>query len=136
MRGGSLPPMLSPDSVPKMSAWGLSCRQLESALERTADNGVLTRRIRSTLEELRQAAADVQTAAGQQAEERSRVMHLASIGLMIEILAHELYRATSAGLKRSLRPAMPAIPPRRVSRFACSTRSYARFKSASRSSIP
>ncbi len=73
--------------------------QLESALERTSEGQGLARHIRSALAELRDAAADVQTAAGQQADERSRVMHLASIGLMIEILAHELYRATSAGLK-------------------------------------
>ena len=49
--------------------------------------------------ELRAAAEMVQRAAGAQEKERSRVLHLASIGLMIESLAHELYRATSAGLE-------------------------------------
>ena len=70
--------MLSPEFRAEDERCGSSSPPLKSALERTADNGVLTRRIRSTLEELRQAAADVQTAAGQQAEERSRVMHLAA----------------------------------------------------------
>lgn len=73
--------------------------QLEEALANSASGAALSRRIRSALQDLRQAAADVQVAAGQQGEERDRVLHLASIGLMIEILAHELYRATSAGLK-------------------------------------
>lgn len=50
------------------------------------------------IEDLRKAA-DIMRQVGQsQAEERGRVFHLASIGLMIESLAHELYRATSAGL--------------------------------------
>ncbi|KQO70631.1 sensor histidine kinase [Methylobacterium sp. Leaf88] len=72
---------------------------LERALEPVQDGRNLTRRLRDTLNELRAAAEMVQRAAGAQAEERSRVLHLASIGLMIEILAHELYRATDAGLK-------------------------------------
>jgi len=73
--------------------------QLEEALAQTSNGTALSQRIAAALQELREAAADVQAAAGAQDEERSRVMHLASIGLMIEILAHELYRATSAGLR-------------------------------------
>ena len=73
--------------------------QLEEALAQTSNGTALSRRIATTLQQLREAAADVQAAAGAQDEERGRVMHLASIGLMIEILAHELYRATSAGLR-------------------------------------
>ncbi|WP_420469874.1 ATP-binding protein [Brevundimonas sp. FT23042] len=72
--------------------------QLEGAVRGNPEGAALGKRIRETLAELRKAASDVQAAAGQQVEERNRVMHLASIGLMIEILAHELYRATSAGL--------------------------------------
>jgi C4-dicarboxylate-specific signal transduction histidine kinase len=72
--------------------------QLKEALSETSDGAALSSRLAATLHELRKAAADVQSAAGVQNEERNRVMHLASIGLMIEILAHELYRATSAGL--------------------------------------
>ena len=73
--------------------------QLEEALAQISDRTALSRRVAAALLDLRKAAADVQAAAGAQEEERSRVMHLASIGLMIEILAHELYRATAAGLK-------------------------------------
>ena len=72
---------------------------LENALATVKDGPTLTRRLRDTLGELRSAAEFVQRAAGAQEQERSRVLHLASIGLMIEILAHELYRSTSAGLQ-------------------------------------
>ena len=54
--------------------------QLEEALAQTSNGTALSRRIAAALQELREAAADVQAAAGAQDEERSRVMHLASIG--------------------------------------------------------
>lgn len=72
---------------------------LEEALAPIENGPTLTRKLRDTLGELRRAAEFVQRAAGAQEQERSRVLHLASIGLMIEILAHELYRSTSAGLQ-------------------------------------
>jgi signal transduction histidine kinase len=72
---------------------------LEDALRGSDAGRDLTRKLRGTLGELREAAEVVQRAAGAQEKERSRVLHLASIGLMIESLAHELYRATSAGLE-------------------------------------
>ncbi|WP_185965172.1 sensor histidine kinase [Glacieibacterium frigidum] len=72
---------------------------LEDALRGSEDGRDLTRKLRGTMSELRAAAEVVQRAAGAQEKERSRVLHLASIGLMIESLAHELYRATSAGLE-------------------------------------
>ena len=72
---------------------------LEDALRDSDGGRDLTRKLRSTMGELRAAAEVVQRAAGAQEKERSRVLHLASIGLMIESLAHELYRATSAGLE-------------------------------------
>ncbi|TGT71812.1 MULTISPECIES: ATP-binding protein [unclassified Mesorhizobium] len=72
---------------------------LESALRESEGGRNLTRQFRSTVAELRAAAELVQRAAGAQDRERSRVLHLASIGLMIESLAHELYRATAAGLE-------------------------------------
>ena len=71
---------------------------LEEALRGSDAGRDLTRKLRNTLGELREAAELVQRAAGAQEKERSRVLHLASVGLMIESLAHELYRATSAGL--------------------------------------
>ncbi len=71
---------------------------LKEALRGSDAGRELTRKLRNTLGELREAAELVQRAAGAQEKERSRVLHLASIGLMIESLAHELYRATSAGL--------------------------------------
>jgi signal transduction histidine kinase len=72
---------------------------LEEALKDSGAGRDLTRKLRSTMVELRAAAEVVQRAAGAQEKERSRVLHLASVGLMIESLAHELYRATSAGLE-------------------------------------
>jgi signal transduction histidine kinase len=72
---------------------------LEEALKESGAGRDLTKQVRSTMVELRAAAEVVQRAAGAQEKERSRVLHLASIGLMIESLAHELYRATSAGLE-------------------------------------
>lgn len=86
---------------------------LEEALAPIEDGPRLTRKLRETLGELRRAAEFVQRAAGAQEQERSRVLHLASIGLMIEILAHELYRSTSAGLQ--------TIAQARKSRDATST---------------
>lgn len=83
---------------------------LEEALRGSENGRDLTRQLRNTVMELRAAAEMVQRAAGAQEKERSRVLHLASIGLMIESLAHELYRATAAGLdtiahaKRSRNP--------------------------------
>lgn len=71
---------------------------LEDALRESESGRNLTRQLRDTMTELRSAAELVQRAAGAQEKERSRVLHLASVGLMIESLAHELYRATSAGL--------------------------------------
>ncbi|MQB07186.1 hypothetical protein DXT91_24185 [Agrobacterium tumefaciens] len=73
--------------------------RLQQALRSTSGGSGLAQQIRSALDDLRDAANDLQSAADAQTEERERVMHLASIGLMIEILAHELYRATAAGLK-------------------------------------
>jgi signal transduction histidine kinase len=72
---------------------------LEDALRESDAGRDLTRNLRDTMSQLREAAELVQRAAGAQEKERSRVLHLASIGLMIESLAHELYRATSAGLQ-------------------------------------
>ncbi|OOC60092.1 hypothetical protein AS855_16145 [Brucella intermedia M86] len=72
---------------------------IEEALNQSDSGKALTRRLRDTVVELRAAAEMVQRAAGAQERERSRVLHLASIGLMIESLAHELYRATAAGLE-------------------------------------
>lgn len=72
---------------------------LEDALRESGAGRDLTKQLRSTMVELRAAAEVVQRAAGAQEKERSRVLHLASVGLMIESLAHELYRATSAGLE-------------------------------------
>ncbi|MBY5701214.1 hypothetical protein GOL26_09435 [Sinorhizobium medicae] len=72
---------------------------IEEALNGSDSGRSLTRRLRDTMVDLRAAAEMVQRAAGAQERERSRVLHLASIGLMIESLAHELYRATAAGLE-------------------------------------
>lgn len=49
--------------------------------------------------ELRDAAETIRQVAQAQEQERGRVFHLAGIGLMIETLAHELYRATAAGIE-------------------------------------
>lgn len=73
--------------------------ELLEALSETSGGVQLSRQVKESLGSLREAAAEVEAAATAQEQERGRVMHLASIGLMIEILAHELYRATSGGLK-------------------------------------
>lgn len=72
--------------------------ELIESLPNTADGRNLKRRLRDSLDALRETAEEIAKVAQQQDTERDRLMHLASIGLMIEILAHELYRATSGGL--------------------------------------
>ncbi|MDE2822160.1 MAG: sensor histidine kinase [Chloroflexota bacterium] len=72
--------------------------RLRTALSVTADGRRLASEVAESLELLREAAAAVETESAAQAQERGRVMHLASIGLMIEIIAHELYRATANAL--------------------------------------
>ncbi|MCK1440756.1 sensor histidine kinase [Bradyrhizobium sp. 15] len=73
--------------------------ELVEALSETSGGVQLSKQVKESLGSLRDAAAQVEAAAAAQEEERGRVMHLASIGLMIEVLAHELFRATSGGLK-------------------------------------
>lgn len=73
--------------------------ELEEVLEETADGKALLKRVRDTVAGLREAASGLEAASSAGETERGRVLHLASIGLMIEILAHELYRSTNAGLK-------------------------------------
>ena len=73
--------------------------ELVDTLSDTPDGRELSLQVKETLKALRDAAAVVETASKAQRQERERVMHLASIGLLIEVLAHELYRATAGGLK-------------------------------------
>ena len=72
---------------------------LLTILANSSEGRHLSKQFKNALGSLREAAAVVETAARAQQEERDRVMHLASVGLLIEILAHELYRATAGGLK-------------------------------------
>ncbi|WP_158278021.1 sensor histidine kinase [Caulobacter endophyticus] len=72
---------------------------LLSLLGATSEGKKLSSRLRNAIGTLREAASEVEAAAKAQEQERNRVMHLASVGLLIEILAHELYRATAGGLR-------------------------------------
>ena len=72
---------------------------LVGLLNSSGEGRQLSKQFREAVRTLREAAADVEVASKAQEQERSRVMHLASVGLLIEILAHELYRATASGLK-------------------------------------
>ena len=72
---------------------------LLALLKTTPEGRRLSKQVRETLGSLREAAAEVEGASRAQETERNRVMHLASVGLLIEVLAHELYRATAGGLK-------------------------------------
>ena len=72
---------------------------LTKALSGSKEGAELSRRVRSSLTSLREAASLLEAASRAQVQERGRLMHLASIGLLIEVLAHELYRATDSGLK-------------------------------------
>lgn len=72
---------------------------LLALLATTSEGKRLSKQVRDALGSLREAAAEVEQASRAQEQERNRVMHLASVGLLIEILAHELYRATAGGLK-------------------------------------
>lgn len=73
--------------------------ELIEALSETKGGVELSRQVKESLTSLREAASLIEDAAKAQEQERGRVMHLASIGLLIEVLAHELYRATAGGLK-------------------------------------
>ena len=73
--------------------------ELIRMLSSTPGGVELSRKVKESLTSLREAAKLVEAASTAQEEERGRVMHLASIGLLIEVLAHELYRATAGGLK-------------------------------------
>lgn len=84
---------------------------LLALLKTTSEGRRLSKQVRDTLSSLREAAAEVEGAARVQQTERNRVMHLASVGLLIEILAHELYRATAGGLK-TIASARAARDPR------------------------
>jgi signal transduction histidine kinase len=72
---------------------------LLALLKTTAEGRRLSKQVKDSMESLREAAAQIEAASKVQEQERNRVMHLASVGLLIEILAHELYRATAGGLK-------------------------------------
>jgi signal transduction histidine kinase len=72
---------------------------LIETLSETSGGVELSKQVKKSLTSLREAALLVEAAAAAQEQERGRVMHLASIGLLIEVLAHELYRATAGGLK-------------------------------------
>jgi len=72
---------------------------LMALLKLSPEGRRLSKQVRDAVTALREAASDVETASRAAEQERGRVMHLASVGLLIEILAHELYRATAGGLK-------------------------------------
>ncbi|MBZ9648186.1 ATP-binding protein [Sphingobium sp. 3R8] len=72
---------------------------LMALLKLSPEGRRLSKQVTDAVTSLREAASDVETASRASEQERSRVMHLASVGLLIEILAHELYRATAGGLK-------------------------------------
>ena len=88
--------------------------RLMVALSETAAGKRLSKQVKDSLFALREAAELVEVASQAQEQERERVMHLASIGLLIEVLAHELYRATAGGL-RTIRLARSGKDPRPVS---------------------
>lgn len=88
--------------------------RLIEALAKTAEGRRLTKQVKESLGALREAAEMVEVASQAQEQERERVMHLASIGLLIEVLAHELYRATAGGL-RTIRSARSGKDRRSVS---------------------
>ena len=73
--------------------------RLIGALSMTETGRKLSKQVEESLVTLREAAEMVEAASKAQEQERERVMHLASIGLLIEVLAHELYRVTAGGLK-------------------------------------
>ena len=73
--------------------------RLTEALSNTSGGVTLSRQVEEAVTSLRDAAALIEAASKAQEQERGRVMHLASIGLLIEVLAHELYRATAGGLR-------------------------------------
>lgn len=92
---------------------------LIETLSETSGGIEMSKQVKDSLTSLREAASLVEAAAEAQEQERGRVMHLASIGLLIEILAHELYRATAGGLKtiaaaRSTKDAASAAASLRV----------------------
>ena len=74
-------------------------RQVRAALSGSRSGRQVARELETSLTILREAADAVSAAAVAQSEERNRVMHLASIGLLIEVIAHELYRATTNALR-------------------------------------
>ena len=93
--------------------------RLKEALRKTSHGRRLAREVEGSLFVLRESAGAVEAASTAQAQERSRVMHLASVGLLIEVIAHELYRATSDALNtisgmRSRQPTSSGLTSLRV----------------------
>ena len=86
--------------------------RLKEALRKNPQGRRLARNVDESLSVLREAAGAVEAASTAQAQERSRVMHLASVGLLLEVIAHELYRATSDALdtisRMRSRPSAPS----------------------------
>jgi signal transduction histidine kinase len=73
--------------------------RLQKILEATAAGRAISKEIVNILEQLKDMATQLEAASSAHEQERARIIHLASIGLMIEVLTHELYRATANGLK-------------------------------------
>jgi len=73
--------------------------KLTAVLPRTAAARELTQEFKAALSSIKHLNQQVRSTAETYDRERLRVVHLASVGLMVEVLAHELWRATASGLR-------------------------------------
>lgn len=73
--------------------------KLNNTLARVPEGRKMAKQLKTYLSDFANVAAELEQAAKLQDERGSRVIHLASVGLLIEGLAHELYRASANALK-------------------------------------
>ncbi len=73
--------------------------KLNDALADVPGGQKMSRQLTKYLDNVSTVASHLESATKLQEERRSRVIHLASVGLLIEVLAHELHRATANTLK-------------------------------------
>ncbi|MDU0364265.1 sensor histidine kinase [Rhizobium sp. 25PS6] len=73
--------------------------KLTAVLPKTVVARELTLEFKSALSSIKHLNHQVRATAETYDRERLRVIHLASVGLMVEVLAHELWRATASGLR-------------------------------------
>ncbi|MBB6510912.1 signal transduction histidine kinase [Rhizobium soli] len=90
-------------------------KKLAAALPKTKEAAALSQDLKASVDAIKQLNLQVRATAETYDRERMRVIHLAGVGLMVEVLAHELWRATASSL-RTITAARSALDPSSITR--------------------